>query len=369
MSNCQTYFLSGVVDNLMIDRAISKKKYFAAYMVMAKKEWQKLFRGTLWEVQSKWMPMKNGEPYNYVDVPDGTSRILSVSVEDRCGLIQPLFYNVQLNVVSKPKTKNCGCKQDCNCGGCCEAASSMSYTTKVVLTINGVDYYEKTWIESCPNGDMIEYRETPTKKYNNIQGDGGDYNDDYNNDYDIEAAPFSDYTVVTVKSQKKICSVEVLPCGCVAETPENEQLLTDTCGCSINWGCGLKKKHCRHYTENINNNYYGECKMSECGTKIYYKPSLHWKKVSDVEFPEFLLVNTQSNGLIPNEEVLVPDYALDALEAGIYWRSVRFNTSIPKVTKDDAYQQYMMETSLLTAFLYPISWIELGQVQNAVIRW
>lgn len=369
MPTCDTYLLSGVVDNFLIDRQISKKKYYAAYMVMAKKEWQKLFQNTLWEVQSKWMTLKKGSPYNYIDLPQRVSRLLSVSVEDKCKLIQPLFYNPQLNILDKPVERKCGCKKDCGCGGVCESANSMTYTTKLVFSINGVDYYEKIWMETCPNGDVLEYRETPTKQYNNTTGDGGDFNDDYNDDYDIESAPFSDYTVVTVKSQRKVCKLEVAECGCPVETEANANLLNESCGCNLNFGCSGKRRHCRQYFENIDNNYYGEVKLSECGNKIYYRPSHNWRKVSDVEFPEFLLVSYQTNGLDVPDEVLVPDYALDTLVSGVYWRSIRFNTAIPAVTKQEAYYQYEMEVAKLTGFLNPISLIELGKVQNIKISW
>lgn len=369
MPTCNTYFLSSVVDNFMIDRMISKKKYMAAYMVMAKKEWQKLFQNTLWSVQSKWMTLQRGTPYNFVYVPSGVSRLLSVSVEDKCHLIQPLFYNSQLNIIAKPAVKKCGCTSDCGCSGVCESANSMTYTTKLIFTYNNLDYYEKIWQEVCPNGDILEYKETPTKQYNNTTGDGADYNADYNDDYLTEPAPFTDLTIVTVKSQKKICKLEVMPCGCPVENSNNAQLLNDFCGCNMNWGCYGKRRHCNQFLENVNNNYYGEVKLSECSTKIYFKPSPNWRNHTETEFPEFLLVNFQSNGLLETDEVLVPDYALDALEAGIYWRSVRFNTSVPKITKDDAYQQYQMEISNLTMFLNPISLEVLSSIQDEKIKW
>ena len=369
MAECNQYLLGEVVDKFFITRMISKKKYYSAYLNIAKDVWQNTYRNTLWEVQSRWLTVQRGDPYNFVYVPEGVSRLLSVAVEDRCHLIQPLFYNSQLNVVNKPTVKKCGCAADCQCSGVCEAANSLTYTTKLVFTINNVDYYEKTWTEVCSNGDVIVYSETPTKQYNNTTGDGGDFNDDYNDDYDIESAPFSDYTVVTVKSQRKVCKLETLECGCPVESEENASLLNEYCGCNLNWNCGLKRRHCRQYFENIDNNYYGEVKLSPCGTKIYFKPSPIWKKVSDVEVPEFLLVNFQSNGMLPTSEVLVPDYALNQMMAGIYWQSVRFNTAIPRATKEEAYTQFKMEDAELVKFLNPISLIELGTIQDAAIRW
>lgn len=369
MPGCNTYYLDEVVDKLFIDKLISKKKYFSAYLNIAKDSWNEICRNTIWNVQSKWMTLKKGTPYNYIDVPDNASIIYGVGVEDKCKLIQPLFYNNQLNILSKPAEKKCGCKEDCECGGVCESANSFSYSTKLLFTINGVDYYEKIWLETCSNGDVIEFKQTPTKKYNNITGDGGDYNEDYNDDYDIEPAPFSDYTIVTVESQRKICKLETLECGCPAETEENAELLTDTCGCQLNFGCSLKRKHCRQYFQNIDNNYYGEVKISQCGSKIYYKPSPHWRKVSDVEFPEFLLVNFGMNAVSDARDTLIPDYAVNLLKTDINWRANRFNTAIPLATRQDFFYQKEMEADKVIAFLNPVSLIELGKIQDQKIAW
>ena len=201
MPNCSAYTLSEAVDKLFIDKLVSKKKYYAAYLNMAKDIWQNLYRDTLWEVQSRWMTLKVGSPYNYIDVPEGVARLLSVAVTDKCNKIQPLFYNSQLNIVDKPTVRKCGCTTNCGCGGNCEAANSMTYTTTYLFTYGGVDYYEKCWQEVCPNGDILEFCEIPTKQYNSINGDGGDYSADYNNDYLIADPPFSDLEIVTIRNQ------------------------------------------------------------------------------------------------------------------------------------------------------------------------
>lgn len=368
MANCGAYTISEGVEKYLNDRFISKKKFFGAYVNIAKDTWQDIFRNTIWEVQSRWVPLKGGEPYNYIEVPKIASRILGVSVEDHCGLLQPLFYNNQLNIVPQPAVKKCSCTA-CDCGGLCADVNSFSVTTNLVFTINGVPYYEKIWRESCPNGDILEYKEIPTKKYNNIVGDGGDFNDDYNNDYDIAAAPFSDYTIVTTKQQKKICKLETLPCGCVAETEENAQILSDTCGCNLNWGCGGKKRHCKRYDENINNNYLGEIHFSECKTKIFYKPSKHWKKVTNKEFPNFLSIDFQTNGMSVDAETTFPDYCIDAMTTGIDWRSKRFNNKYSQGEVKAAEYRHIDACLGVVKYLNPISLIELSKVQDQSIKW
>lgn len=352
----------------MNDRMISKKKFFPAYLNIAKDTWQSIFRNTLWVVQTRWLPLKLGDPFNYIDVPKGCARILGVSVEDHCKLLQPLFYNSQLNVVNKPTQRKCGCDA-CDCGGLCEDVNNFSLTTSLVFTINNIPYFEKTWLKYCPNGDILEYKEIPTKKYNNIVGDGGDYNDDFNNDYDIASAPFSDYSIVTSVQQRKICHLETLVCGCPAETEENCRILNDTCGCNLNFNCNGKRRHCRQSAENVNNNFWGEIKFSECGTKIYYRPSRHWRKVTNKEFPEFLQINFQPNGILVDAETTFPDYCIDAMTTGIDWRSKRFNGKWSEVEKKAAEYRHIDACNQLTGYLNPIDLIQVAQVQDAQIRW
>lgn len=369
MTECTTYTLSEIVDLYFMLRGISKKKYYLRYMVLAQEVWRNTFMNTLWVVQSKWMPLKSGTPYNYVDVPDGCMRLLSVGAVDKCKLIQPLFYNNQLNVLVKPVRKSCGCPCE-DCGGVCEDASSMTVTTKVMFTVNGVDYIQKCWIETCKNGDIIEFCETPVKRYNNLTGDGGDYNDDYNDDYDIADQPFSDYTIITRTTQKLICKVTVLECGCPAETEENSQILTDNCGCFLNWGTRHKRKHCQKYFENINNNHFGEIKMSDCNTKIYFRPSKHWKATGeDDKFPEHLLVNYQTDGTRIGQETLVPKYAADLMYAAIDYESKKINNAYSANDKWDAKYRYEDEKAAVLKFANPIDLIFMEKIQDAVVRY
>jgi|GEM_PF-3494609 len=375
MAQCPTYLLSECVDNYFMSRQLSKKKYYASYMVIAKNVWQKLFRNTIWAVQSQWMTLKAGDPYNYIDVPKGAQkggRIFSVStVDHKCGLPQPLYYNNQINIIAKPRHRKCGCTEDCHCDGLCEAVNSFVYTTRLLFTILGVDYYEQCWFKYCKNGDILEYCKTPTKQYNNIVGDGGDYNVDYNDDWLIGNPPFTDFQIVYTETQRKICHLETHPCGCPKETKENAELLSTHCGCQLNFDCRFKRHHCQQYFPNVNNNHLGEIKMSECGTRIYFIPPRnhhHCDTEDNERLPKFLLVTFQTNGL-GDDVVQVPDYALPAMLTGINYESIRFNPSIAFNQKQDAKYQHEDEIAQLIAFLNPISVIETGKVQDEPVLW
>lgn len=364
-----TVTLSEAVDEYLIENMINKKKYYPAYLTVAKRAWKKLFWNTLYIVQSEWMPLRKGSPYNYVQLPAGTVRLLSVGETDHCGLIQPLFYNSQLNVIPKPTTSNCSCGK-CDCDGLCEDLNSMIVTTKLVFTINGVNYYEKQWVKYCPNGDILEYTETPVKSYNDVIGDGGDFNNDFNNDYSIGSGALSNFSIVTNVSQRKICALTVQPCGCPENIPENEELVQQHCGCFFNWNSRHRRIHCEQFQKDINSNRRGEIKLSDCGSRIYYKPNPrhHHCKTEEIKLPDYLLVNTQTNGERINESVQVPEYALDALWAGMYHRITRRNNRFGIGEKLEAERMASKEENLLLGFLNPIPMDFLSDVADAEIK-
>lgn len=367
MSECLYDSLSEITDRFLTRVGADHKKYFVRYLTIAGEVWQDVFQKTLWSIKSVWMPTKLGDPFNYVDVPSDCMRLLSVGVDDKCDLIQPLFYNTQLNVVAKPTVKKCGCT--CDCGGLCDAVNSLTTTTKLIFTINGLPYYQKCWMELCPDGSILEYCETPTKKYNTLTGDSGDFSDDYNDDYDIAAAPFSAYEIVTVPSQRKVCKLDIAPCGCPIESETNCQSLIDSCGCSISWGCRTKRRHCDQFSQNINDNHLGVCKISECGTKIFYKPSRKWRHSAKKEFPDYLLVNYQSNGETPGAETLVPRFARNLMYAELDNARKEYNSSYGLAEKQAACYKRQHERNEIVSYLSPLSLEQIADFQNAEIKW
>jgi len=368
MNQNSLYTLAQSLDLYFADADISKKKYFSSYMVTARFVWKEIFKNTLWSVQSTWETVQDGDPHPYVIIPSDAERVFSVSVEDNCGRLVPLFYNNRINVVRKPTVKKCGCTT-CECGGLCADANALTVTTKVLFIINGIEYLEKTYTQFCPNGDVILFVETPVKKYNDLAGDGGDFNTDYNSDYSIAAAPFSDYTIVTVKTQKKICKLEVLPCGCVKDTPQNEQIFNQFCGCFLP-PCGRKRKHCDDFLANPNNNHRGEIKIGDCGNKLYYVPSPHCRDSHLKKIPDFLLINWQSNGESScGQEVLVPEYALQCLFDGIDYYKKKRKDKYSYNEKLAAKWQYEDSRSKVILYLNPFDLEELSHTQDSVIRW
>jgi hypothetical protein len=360
--------LSESLDKYLALRGVERKKYYAKYLIAAGKVWEEIFQKTIYSVKGVWKELKAGDPYNYIDKPSDCSRLFSVSTLDECGNIQPIYYNEQLNVIPKPTVKKCGCT-GCNCGGLCEELNSTTLLTKEVFTINGTIYYEKTWLKYCPNGDIVEYKETPVKKYNDFIGDTGDFNQDYNNDYLIGNPLLSNFTIITVNTQKTLCSLATEKCGCPQDTEENDEKVK---GCCIGYFpfFGLRrKKHCDQFLQNINNNHRGEVKMSDCGTRIYFRPGRHWKKVTDQKYPDFLLVSYQTNGKIANGENQIPDYAEVALWSGVDYFTKRYNNIYSYNDKEAARIDYIKEQNEIIKFLNPLDLNYISQIQDVKIQW
>lgn len=364
--SCPSSTISEVTDKYLIMRGVRSPKYYTKYLFISQKVWTEIFQKTMWVTQSTWRELKKGDPYDYIDVPRGTSRIFSVNTLDDCGNQVAIYQNDQLNVIPEPTTSTCGCEA-CNCGGLCDDLDAMTVTTKLLFTISGVDYYQKTWAKFCPNGDVIEYTETPTKKYNDFIGDGGDFNDDYNNDYNIGSGGFSNFEIVTVTSQRQICKLKVRPCGCPENTPENLCELS-ACGGYLNSLCRTKKR-CEPYQQNINYKEYGEVKLGECGTKIYYKANTHYLQRVRKEKPTHLLVSFQTDGKNPDAETIVPDYAELCMFKGIDYFSKMFNGAYSPLEKREAKYEFINEQNELIKFLNPIKISFLASLQDAKIRW
>lgn len=370
MSESLSDTLAEITDRFMIRAGISQRKHFARYLILAEECWEDVFQNTLWVIKSVWLPTKSGNPYNYIQIPSDCQRLLSAGTNDKCGLIQPLFYNNQVNVIAKPTTKKCGCDDvGCNCGGLCESANSLTTTTKLMFTILGVSYYQKCWIQTCPNGDIIEWCETPVKKYNTLAGDSGDFNADYNNDYDIADPPFSAYTIVTEKTQRKVCKLETRPCGCPVESEENNTLFMDCCGYLVSESCLNKKKHCRQFSQNVNDNHRGAVKISDCGTKVYYIPSANWRKVYEAETPDYLLVNYQTTGISCGAETLVPKYARNLMYSMLDAGRKEYNSSYSQGEKDAANFKKIDEKNKIMGYLSPVSLQFMSDVQDAQVKW
>lgn len=353
------YTLVEAVDKLFITQGIDKKRFFARYTIIASDVWVEVCLNILNVTKSVWLPIKQDKNGNYIEIPADSERIFHVSTTNDCDDLVPLYFNPMFHVEQKPTTKKCGCSA-CDCGGLCEELSSTTMTTKVMFTDHGTDYVEKKWIKVCPNGDVVEYRETPVKKFNDRTGDAGDYNEDYNNDYDIQN-PFANYEIITETFQDRLCKLEVRPCGCPVTTIDNENLVLTHCGNYLNPLLNCCRKRCETFLPAVNPKNLGEVNISECGTRMYVR---RLTKETD-----YLLLSYQSNGRCEYKHNPVPEKALWALWTGIDYRKKVFNGKFSEFEKREAFYRHEDAKNKLILFDNKLSLEFLADMANVEVKW
>jgi hypothetical protein len=348
MVNSPKYTLAEVVEQLLIRKFNQRRKYFGNYFRIAEDVYKDLYRTVLPTVRSKYVQVitKEGEPFPYVEVPAHMVRFFSISVTNKHRQLLEVYYNDELNVFTKPPVvKSCGCTSTDLCD--CIDNLQVIITPKV---IDGVTYYEKVWIVCCDNGEVKQYSEVPVKKYGDT---GGDYGDDYGDDYDI----ISDGdNVVVLQFYKLLGKLETKDCGCPVESETNRELILNKCGCHL----GLRPRYCTQWYDKKNIRCTGEMKFSECGTRIYL--------VNVCDDDGFVVISYQADEVKCGEEILVDDYAREAIWDGTDEQSIRYHPKSTVVEKEAARQQALRGKSKLFEFLNPVNSNRFFSIPTAELR-
>lgn len=291
MSKCGAYTVSEVTERYCINQFNEARRGFDNYIILAQDSWDEIRRKTLWEFSTVWLPVFKGTPHPYVVLPSNMEMFLGLYEEDACAKLIPVLKSDAYSLLPKPKIKACGCKSNCNCGELCAEANSFTYITRDHI-INDILYVEKEWMETCPNGDVIRWREIPSL---NETGE-----------------------VEVVSHQERICKLETLPCGCVADSAVNKSILTEYCGCRF--------EVCR--STGIYRPQPNECKTvaqaDDCGR-------IH---IIGGNVKDWYAAQIKESG--SGKNTLIPAFAEKAVKAGIDFYSKIFNPRTTRTDRKDA---------------------------------
>ncbi len=352
--SCPSYTLNKVTELYCVHKFNDRRKYFKEYLILFQEEWKELFTNTLFITKSIFQDLKYDGVGNYVDIPLDCLRFLSLGIKTKHDRLKPLYFNPTLLTIPKPEKKQCTCdKCDCASDGLCNSSSNLSVVTKDVV-IDGTTYTEYNWVSLCKNGDVMEYREIPTTKYT---FNPGSYDPSYDISYETGSV---DSEVVVYTLTRKLCKLEVKPCGCPLPTADNEKMFYECCGCYLN-PITTNGKNCGKFWKNCSP-WAGQCNISACGTKIYVRNLEHFEDNTQ------LLLTYQMNGIDVDGEVLVPNYANFALMAGVEYRRMVFNDKYKPVEKQMAFYEREKQRDALVVFLNPISIEDLKSLQT-VATW
>jgi hypothetical protein len=318
--------LGEVVEKFCLRQFNDKRKGYLNYLSFAKDIWQQLLLRTLWVYQTRYVHVRQGDPYPYFDLPEAAGFVLGVYYES-CGQLVPVSDNPHYNIEVRPLVKNCGCgAEGCDCGALCSGVASMQVVEKEV-EIDGALYVQRTWYEGCKNGDLLEWSETPTL------------------DYSQEPA------VVTVhRSQQWKCKLDVKPCGCVSDTDTNRKLLSEHCGCHTPPVCrsGLLQGQIVHTEKPV---------VKREGRRFFI--------ISGVR--ESFVVRFQPTCGVATSPV--PFFCERAIMAGIDYEAKIFNPTVDPNQVERARLAFKRECAGIIEYLNPINLETLAEIERQPNQW
>jgi len=201
------------------DLALSKAAIFLSYLPTVYNDLR--FDGTKKTTYKKFYINKEN---NTLAIPNYCMLLIAVGYYDVCGSIRGMWYNDSLpKDILFDNRKDCGCD---TCGDGESLCSSVKEFDNVEETVEifGDEYTNITKTSVLDDGRILQY----TKTWMASDGSG------------------DEEEVIFVEKTEEICSLDMLPCGCVAKTEKNkEQIekLNNTC-CSLTTNRGRFDSAC-----------------------------------------------------------------------------------------------------------------------------
>lgn len=321
--------LTELVNSFMNDSFNDGRKYMTHILRIAADAWNKFYYITMKIAKNKVLEINKSN--NTVDIPVDFAGLAKVFVVDECNRLQQLFYDDNLNVIDmviKPN-KGCGCTQ-CKCDNdVCAASAQVSFIEETII-INNQDYKQITQRKLCKNGDIIEEVAGYIAK-----GDPADP---------------GTFTVVPHTERRFISKVDVKPCGCVINVPKNNDRVIDDCRCVVI--CAFV-----HNTKNqipVAINKHGHYKL-DLERGVIHLIGVKQKKV---------ILSYQSNTK-SEEEIMVPDFAIDYLKTAIKFRSIHFRENVSPGQIVFWRQEMEREEMELITYLNPIDMVEWNHFKSS----
>lgn len=332
--------LTDVVKELNLAQGNFVGNHFVATLNHAKWVWKDLNYSNFWGVVQTAVPVVDGK----ITLPQNVSRLLNISVVDKCGNIQPLGHNPNINTYTlKCPVKTCTCK----CGGkgtYCGDVDNLQVTTEQV-EINGTEYTKTIYTKHDGAGNIV--KETHTPVWDTVAED-----------------------VIIVTTTEVIFTVDINQDGCIKVTEPNRRKLVERCGCYIPfiWRASCLTGLCNH-----------KYVCDEC--RVALKPYLNdfgyynWDAVAkdvihlkDVTATQVIIVY-QTNGEPEGAEILVPEYAVDALMLGIMFRRAKFSPLTSYGETEYAKRQYNHAKNKIFEFLNPLRMDDFVKLAGVIPKW
>lgn len=321
--------LGRVVRTICLEQGNYKEAMFLKLLKHAQIIWKDIFRTTLWQI--KTVPLKICD--GVIHLPDDCERLINISVKDQFNHLHPLTQDSDINTAQAHcVTSLCSCS---NCHGentLCGAIDNITATTETIV-IQGSDYTKTTWIRYNGCGDIEQVISMPTLNATTEE-------------------------VEYITSRSTLCTVETTSTGCIKASNPNLTLLGQYCGVNPRGGIGpFGWMGNAVYPELIPAvyNFWGYYNFNaEDPSMVHiFRNNLSDNRATSEHSFGTILVSYQTDGENPGQEILVPDYAYDAMVSGIMYRIAKLN---PKDRDRDQtmFNAFRRDKMLLFKYLNPV---------------
>ena len=340
--------LSDLVDDFCLKQGNRRESDYLRYLVFAKWAWKSMYRDTIWNIKSVALQMDHKK--HTITLPNDCERLVNISVVDRFRKLHALTPDSDFNTVEVKCQKNkCSCH---NCNGentLCAVLDNITLTTTYV-TIQSVQYPLYTWIRYSGDGALQQEQSIPT--------------------YDTAKAAVVYQTIFTT-----LCNLDIDDKGCIKPTAPNMGYLASYCGWDGNnswWnGWGATYQPYKTLIPPVYN-YFGYWKKNAADPQIIHifkneYPDHHDDKNHHDEIGT-IIVTYQTNGETPGEEILVPEYAVEAVQTGMIYQQRKYN---PKDGDRDNSGKYQFDEEKIRVMKYlnPIRMEVVEKLQQQARPW
>ncbi len=185
-------------------------------------------------------------------------------------------------------------------------------------------------------------------------------------------------TVVYNTEITTLCNVEVTEKGCIKITPQNMELLRSHCGCDSFPEQNEGLCHSWYRKSGLipqPYNYYGYWNVNAADRSIIHIfrfDNGHVNRNFNSPFRNNInqvIVSYQTNGETPGDEIMVPQYAQMAMEAGIMWQQKFYNNRVSPNDKAAAKIEWQAARLDVNKHLNPIRMEDIAKLQTQARRW
>lgn len=351
--------LTDLVDDFCLAQGNLREAVYLAQIRHGRWSWKELFRTTLWNIRKVVLCVDCKD--HSIHLPKDCERVINISVVDCHGKLHALGFNTDFNTAKITCLKSkCGCGTCHGEGTLCGAIDSIQVVTGTVV-ITGHDYTQTTWTRYDGSGAVQIQQQIPAWDELNQK-------------------------VVFNTQVHTVCNVETTDKGCIKATLANMNTLRENCGCGNffeewnNQGFGWGNYNLNRELITTTYNYWGEWNYNAADPTIIHifgnarQGQTHFNHTQDQEREwrnglQQVILEYQTNGETPNTEILVPEYAVEAIQIGMFYRQKYLNPRVPAGERMAVKNEWRAAKVEVAKYLNPVLMDNLAKLQTNKRLW